>query len=41
MWVWNPRHGEPSACDMPLIRPFQASVDTVKNTTEELPGIAA
>jgi hypothetical protein len=26
---------------MPLIRPFQASVDTVKNTTEELPGIAA
>jgi hypothetical protein len=24
------------ACDVPLIRPFQASVDTVKNTIEEL-----
>jgi hypothetical protein len=25
-----------SAHDVPLIRPFQASIDTVKNTTDEL-----
>jgi predicted component of type VI protein secretion system len=33
-----PRSG---ACDMPLLRPFQAPADTINNTTEELCSIAA
>jgi hypothetical protein len=30
-----------AACDVPLIQPFQASVDTIKNTIEELHSVAA